>query len=138
MLVRIEAGDRAKPGLVLPKRMHALLLIQQLGVLGFEKAARVDRLAARVADEKLHVGVVGNVIVAALGAAVDVILSGPLGEDVFACVEEPHCLLVDNVACKVEGHRIFDDVIEVPLNLPREGRTIQQASASNRNGTLRC
>ena len=138
MLVRIEACDRAKPDMILPKRMHVLLLIQQLGVLGFEKAARMDRLAARIADEKLHVGVVRNVIVAALGAAVDVVLSGPLGEDVFACMEEPHCLFVDNVACKIEGHRVFDDVIEVPLNLPHTVRIIQQASVSNTHGTLRC
>ena len=119
-LVRIEAVDRAKPGVVLPERMHAFLLIQNPGVLGFVKAARVDRLAARITDEKLHVGVVGNVVVAALGATIAVIFFRPLGEDVLACVVESHCLFVNNVVCKVESHSVLDDAVEVPLDLPHE------------------
>jgi hypothetical protein len=125
-LVRIEAVDRAKPGVVLPERMHAFLLIQQPGVLGFVKTARVDRLAARITDEKLHVGVVGNVVVAALGATIAVIFFRPLGEDVLACVVESHCLFVNNVVCKVESHSVLDDAVEVPLDLPHEESSLSK------------
>jgi hypothetical protein len=81
------------------------------------KAPRVDRLAAIVAEDQLHVLVVRNMIIAAFHATVDMSFLRPLAEDIFACVKEPHGLLVDNVVGEIECHSVLDDVVKIPFNL---------------------
>jgi len=77
----------------------------------------VNGLAAPVAKEELHVGVVGNMLITALHARVNMGFSSPLAEGIFAGMKEPHRLLVDNVVSKVECHRVLDDAVEVSLDL---------------------
>jgi hypothetical protein len=97
--------------------MHITLLIEQSRISGFIKAACVNSLAAAITDEQLQIGILRHMIVATLDTAVDVLLFGPLAKDVSACMIQANCLLVHDVAGKVERHRVLDDAVKITFDL---------------------
>ena len=115
-MVRVVAWDCAEHGLVLPEWMHITLLIEQSRISGFIKAACVNSLAATITDKQLQIGILRHVIVATLDTAVDVLLFGPLVKDVSASMIQANCLLVHDVAGKVQSHRVLDDAVKIALD----------------------
>ena len=89
-------------------------------MFGFIKATSVDCLAAPVTNKELHARIVGDVLITADSAAVNVILFGPLRKHIFARVVESDRLLVDNITGEVERNCILDYTVEVSLDLSVE------------------